>query len=78
MTAMDINQSKVSGNIKAIGNILAQGGIEDRKARGSDNHGMADVVDISEMVVLFFGDLGTWERVNSILEERAIENSPWD
>ncbi|ETW78199.1 hypothetical protein HETIRDRAFT_325386 [Heterobasidion irregulare TC 32-1] len=29
------------------------------------------------MVVLFFGDLGTWERVNSLLEEQTIKKSPW-
>ena len=27
--AMDINQSKVSGNIRAVGNLMEQGGVSD-------------------------------------------------
>ncbi|KAH7917504.1 hypothetical protein BV22DRAFT_1108559 [Leucogyrophana mollusca] len=76
--AMDINQSKVSGNIKAIANLLQQGGVGDPTEKivtGSEL--TADVVDIQDYVVLFHGDLGTAERVQSVLERRSIEATPW-
>ncbi|KAI0052951.1 hypothetical protein FA95DRAFT_1482269 [Auriscalpium vulgare] len=71
--AMDINQSKVSGNIEAIEDLLAQGGVGDPD--DEDEH--YDVEDITPFVVLVHGDLGTLERVQSAQERRAIEDTPW-
>jgi len=70
--AMDINQSKVSGNIQAITELLQQGGIEDASEESDDS-----IVDISDYVVLFHGDLGTAERVQTLMEHQAIEATPW-
>ncbi|KAI0038958.1 hypothetical protein FA95DRAFT_1504832, partial [Auriscalpium vulgare] len=72
--AMDINQSKVSGNIRAVEELMAQGGVGDPNA---DPEEQSDVVDISPFVVLIHGDLGTLERVNSAQERRALEDTPW-
>ncbi|KIM76705.1 hypothetical protein PILCRDRAFT_77537, partial [Piloderma croceum F 1598] len=55
--AMDINQSKVSGNIRAIANLMEQG----------------DIVDMREHVILFHGYLGTYERVLGMLLRRSLE-----
>ena len=75
--AMDINQSKVSGNIQAVSNLMEQGGIgvldEDHEHHGSD---ISDNVDISEHVVIFNGDLSTSERLEAMMERRAIEGTP--
>ncbi|KAI0039747.1 hypothetical protein FA95DRAFT_1577390 [Auriscalpium vulgare] len=71
--AMDINQSKVSGNIQAIEDLLAQGGVGDP----SDEAQQYDVKDITEYVVLFHGDLGTMERIQSAQERRALEDTAW-
>ncbi|KAF7969309.1 hypothetical protein HWV62_27741 [Athelia sp. TMB] len=72
--AMDINQSKIAGNIDAIANLMTQGGIGDPMEGiepGSDE--VNDVEDMREYVVLFHGDLGTGERVLGLREQRAIE-----
>ncbi len=37
-----------------------------------------DAIDISEYIVLVHGDLGTGERINSILKRRSIEDRPWE
>ena len=65
--AMDINQSRVSGNIQVVQNLLDQGGIGDETE---------DSVDISDHVVIFNGDLATGERLESVLERRSIEDTP--
>lgn len=71
--AMDINQSKVSGNIEAIQNIFAQAGLGD-----PTRPGCADVEDISEYVTLVHGDLGTYERVLSAKRQRKQEKNPYN
>ncbi|KAJ6550354.1 hypothetical protein B0H10DRAFT_2169936 [Mycena sp. CBHHK59/15] len=38
---------------------------------------MRQLVSILKYVVLFFGDLGTFERVQGVLLWRSIEGSPW-
>ncbi|KIJ58557.1 hypothetical protein HYDPIDRAFT_73279, partial [Hydnomerulius pinastri MD-312] len=58
--AMDINNSTVSGNIRAVVDLLAQGGIHDPSATSSSKF---DSPDISEHVILVHGDLGTGERL---------------
>jgi len=72
--AMDINQSRVSGNIQAISALLTQGGVGDPEDNAPEG---SDVVDVSPYVVLIHGDLGTAERVVSLLECRSLEGTPW-
>ncbi|KAI0065040.1 hypothetical protein BV25DRAFT_1913685 [Artomyces pyxidatus] len=68
--AMDINESTVKGNADAIQCLLRQGGVGDPSITPG-------VVDVSEYVVIFHGDLGTLERVQSLQQSRGIEKSPW-
>lgn len=74
---MDINQSKVSGNIKAIANLLAQGGVGDPAKAKMALEWELECIDINEYVALVHGDLGTGEQISSLLIRRAIEDSPW-
>jgi hypothetical protein len=69
-----INQLKVSGNISDIPDILKQGGIEDPTEKAVDKSG---IKDISKYVVIFFGDLGTFEQVQSLLIRRSLEETFW-
>ena len=74
--AMDINQSKVSGNIRAITNLLDQGGVGDPDEGMEENSEYErDVVDMRKYVILFHGDLGTFERVLGVLQRRALEET---
>lgn len=57
--AMDINNSTVSGNIHAVTELLAQGGIYDPDANILNNP------DISQYIILVHGDLGTGEWLQS-------------
>ncbi|KAJ7101209.1 hypothetical protein C8R44DRAFT_641767 [Mycena epipterygia] len=85
--AMDINQSTHAGNISAVENLLGQGGVgpplplEDPKekdpVRIAQRKRMRKLVSILKYVVLFFGDLGTFERVQGVLLRRSIESTPW-
>lgn len=69
--AMDINQSKVAGNLQAIEELLRQGGV------GDPSESKFDVADMREHVIIFHGDLGTGERVQTLLERRSYEETPW-
>jgi len=72
--AMDINQSKVSGNIRAIVNLLDQGSVGDpTEAVHKDSEYENNLVTMLAFVILFHGDLGTFERVMSILQRRSLE-----
>ncbi|KAJ7813457.1 hypothetical protein B0H14DRAFT_2249289, partial [Mycena olivaceomarginata] len=68
--AMDTNQSTHAGNISAMADLLRQGGIAQRKR-------LQNLISLLKYVVLFFGDLGTAERVQGILLRRSIESTPW-
>lgn len=70
---MELNNSTVDGNISAIETLCAQAGLGDPKADATS----IDVVDVSEYVILFHGDLGTMERVQSALRARSIEATAW-
>ena len=71
---MDINQSKVSGNICAITNLMEQGGVGDPDQGMEENSEYKrDVVDMRKHVILFHGDLGTFERVLGVLQQRALK-----
>jgi hypothetical protein len=50
---MDVNQSKVLGNIRAIANLLEQGGVGDSdEGMEEDSKYERDVVDMQEFVIL--------------------------
>lgn len=73
--AMDVNNSTVSGNIRSVIELLAQGGLYDPTTQsGSEDQSP----DISEHVVLVHGDLGTGERLCAAQLRRSIESTPWD
>ncbi|KAJ7200531.1 hypothetical protein GGX14DRAFT_571939 [Mycena pura] len=74
--SMDIKQSTVSGNIKVIPELLEQGGVGD-PSQDDSSIWERDVLSIVAYVILFHGDLGTGERIASILQRRSIEHSPW-
>ncbi|KAH9917708.1 uncharacterized protein B0H18DRAFT_938256 [Fomitopsis serialis] len=69
--AMNINQSRVDGNIEAIADIQKQAGIGDPTAKDAP----PDTVDISEYVTIIHGDLGTGECVQAIQKRRSIEDT---
>ncbi|KIK76825.1 hypothetical protein PAXRUDRAFT_17913 [Paxillus rubicundulus Ve08.2h10] len=73
--AMDVNNSTVSGNIRAVVDLLQQGGIYDPVELVAEN---LDTPDISQHVVLIHGDLGTGEQLQGIHLRRSIEATPWD
>lgn len=74
--AMDINQSTVKGNIEALEDLADQAGVGDPNDVDNIANWEKDVLDMSEYVVLIHGDLGTMERVQSLLERRANERTP--
>lgn len=73
--AMDINNSTVSGNIRAVIDLLAQGGIYDPNEASAKN---LDTPSVMEHVVLVHGDLGTGERLQGAQLQQSIEATPWD
>lgn len=76
--AMDINESRVDGNIEVLENLLGQGGVGDPSLWVDDD--MCDsprVIDIDEFVVLVHGDLSTLERLASAQKSRSIEETSW-
>ncbi|KAF9230223.1 hypothetical protein BU15DRAFT_83896 [Melanogaster broomeanus] len=73
--AMDVNNSTVSGNIRAVVDLLRQGGIYDPAELAAEN---LDAPDISQHVILIHGDLGTGERLQAVQLRRSIEATPWD
>ncbi|KZV63590.1 hypothetical protein PENSPDRAFT_691498 [Peniophora sp. CONT] len=73
---MNINQSTVSGNISAVDTMLAQGGVGDPNDPDRVKVNDLEIVDISEFVALFGGDLGTDERVLGAMDRRSAENTP--
>lgn len=74
---MDTPNSTVAGNMDAIADLLAQGGIGNVNSRTSTSNESA-LLDIEDFVVLFHGDLGTGERIAQILKQQAIETTPWN
>ncbi|KIJ12626.1 hypothetical protein PAXINDRAFT_82563 [Paxillus involutus ATCC 200175] len=72
---MDVNNSTVSGNIRAVVDLLRQGGIYDPAELAAEN---VDTPDISQHVILIHGDLGTGERLQAVQLRCSIEATPWD
>ncbi|KAJ3473067.1 hypothetical protein NLI96_g13148 [Meripilus lineatus] len=69
--AMDHNQSKVSGNIDAVVDMLAQAAVGDPSKLTE-----SDLVDIREHIVIVNGDMGAFEKLLSAVERRAQEMDP--
>jgi hypothetical protein len=75
--SMDINQSTHAGNISAVENLLSQGGVglppppldpkEKDPAKIAQHKRLRQLVSVAKYVVLFFGDLGTYERIQGVL-----------
>lgn len=63
---MDINQSTADGQSEIIEGLFHQANVGDP----TDTPG---VVDITDQVVMFHGDLGTSERITSARQSRSIE-----
>lgn len=76
---MEVNNPTVDGNIKAIESLCTQAGLgcPTEIRRGASAREARSVVDISDYVVLFHGDLGTMERVLAALRARSIEDTAW-
>ncbi|KAF8179319.1 hypothetical protein K438DRAFT_1603870, partial [Mycena galopus ATCC 62051] len=69
--SMDIKQSTVAGNMQVIPELLEQGGV------GEQQHLGTECYLYNSFVVLFHGDLGTGERITSLLQHHSMEHSPW-
>ncbi|KIK82496.1 hypothetical protein PAXRUDRAFT_153718 [Paxillus rubicundulus Ve08.2h10] len=70
---MDINNLTVSGNIWAVVDLLAQGGIDD-----PGNTRALGTQDVSLYVVLVHGDLGTGERLQAAQLHCSIDATLWN
>lgn len=70
--AMHINNSTVSGNMEAISNLLAQGGVGDPNEVDDDT-----LESMLEYVVITHGDLGSGEKIDIGQLRRALEDSPY-
>ncbi|KAJ7216067.1 hypothetical protein GGX14DRAFT_562506 [Mycena pura] len=74
--SMDTKQSTVTGNLKVVPDLLQQGGVGD-PTQEDNNVWECTMRSIVAYVVLFHGDLGTGERLMSLLQRRSIEHTPW-
>lgn len=74
MRAMEYSNSTVAGNISTIIDILFQSGVGDP----NDPTSKYEVVDLNPYVIIFFGDLGTGEQIQNILQRRAIEEGSFN
>ena len=69
--SMDIPNSTVDGNISTIEKILEQTGLAQYEKE-------EDTIDIDPYIILFHGDLGTGERIQTAKRRRRTEASPRD
>jgi hypothetical protein len=78
--SMDINESTHTGNIDAMSSLLDQGGVGDPKdeADGAKQKRLRvhKMVSILNYVVLFFGDLATFECVLGVLQHWQLKEHP--
>ncbi|TBU25966.1 hypothetical protein BD311DRAFT_604917, partial [Dichomitus squalens] len=75
LRAMDINQSTVAGNLRALSDMYKQAGVGDPR---NQFEGEPPLADIAEYITIVFGDLGTYERFMSALRRRSVERTPYD
>ena len=71
LQSMDISNSTVSGNINTIMNLLEQTGLGEYEPP-------TPTIPLDSNILLFHGDLGTGDRINSARQWRSIETSPRD
>ena len=69
LRSLDISNSTVTGNIDTIENLLDQTGLGEYEPP-------TPTVSLDPQVLLFHGDLGTGDRINSARQWRSIEGSP--
>ncbi|KAJ6578606.1 hypothetical protein B0H10DRAFT_1836287 [Mycena sp. CBHHK59/15] len=74
--SMDIKQSTVSGNLDVIPQLLEQGGVGD-PSQEDQSIWERNIRSMVAYIILFHGDLGTGERIMSLLQRRSIEDTPW-
>ncbi|EJF60695.1 hypothetical protein DICSQDRAFT_147689 [Dichomitus squalens LYAD-421 SS1] len=75
LRAMDINQSTVAGNLRALSDMYKQAGVSDPRNQFEGEPPLADIV---EYITIVFGNLGTYERFMSALRQRSVERTPYD
>jgi hypothetical protein len=69
-SAMNVNNSTVTGNIQAIKNLLMQGGVCDPAEVEDDKS-----PDVSEYIMLVHRDLGTGKHIASLQQHQSIEKT---
>ncbi|KAI1781638.1 hypothetical protein LXA43DRAFT_881670 [Ganoderma leucocontextum] len=74
LRTMDLNQSKISGNIAAIQDMFKQAGIGDSR----QEHIAGGRLDMGDIMTIVNGDLGTYERLLSARRRRSIEDTAYD
>ena len=72
LRSMNYQNSTVDGNISAIEDCLEQTGVNDIP----ELINITKITDIEDTVILFHGDLGTWERIQSAQSRRALDLTP--
>lgn len=75
--AMDINLSNVSGNIKALEAMFEQAGVSNSR-ESSSQEPRDPLEDLSDLLTLVHGDLGTYERILTAIRRRSVEHTPGD
>ena len=71
LRSMKLHNSTVDGNIKAVEESMRQAGVWDIEELMK----VHTVPGLEEVVILFHGDLGTWERIQSAQMYRALEKT---
>lgn len=71
LQSMDVSNSTVTGNIDTILKLLEQTGLGEYESP-------TPTIPLDSRVLLFHGDLGTGDRINSARQRRSIEASPRD
>lgn len=76
--AMNISEATPHGCGRVIEHLLRDAGIYDPDEK--DEHGQPRMhvdVDISDYVIIIHGDMATLAHIQSLLDSRAIEATPW-
>jgi len=71
LQSLDVSNSTVKGNIDTIEKLLEQTGLGEYEPP-------TPTISLDHQILLFHGDLGTGDRINSAKQWRSIEGSPRD
>ena len=71
LKSMKYHNSTVEGNLQAIFDSLQQTGVSDIDELAAKTN----IPGLEEVVLFFYGDLGTWERIELAQARRAIEGT---